>query len=121
MLGAQASSPACISDASDRHTAGEDASAPNAVFMPFVNDTRICVPVKEKTFPAFVAEAKKAASCADIVELRLDALERRELEQDPNKLTNLIHSLARPVILTFRPAEQGGYRNLSKTDRFTFW
>jgi 3-dehydroquinate dehydratase/shikimate dehydrogenase len=85
------------------------------------NEIRICVPVKEQTLTALIAEAKKATFCADIVELRLDALEPGELERGATELTNLINSFARPLILTFRPEEQGGYRNLSKNDRMEFW
>jgi len=85
------------------------------------NDTRICVPVKEQTVAALIAATNKATSCADIIELRLDALERGEIERGATQLTNLIHSVQQPLILTFRPAEQGGYRHLTRNERWTFW
>ena len=85
------------------------------------NDTRICVPVKEQTVTALIAAAKKATSCADIIELRLDALERGEIQKGATQLGAIIQSFERPLILTYRPAEQGGYSNLSKNDRLTFW
>ena len=85
------------------------------------HDIRICVPVKEETLPALIAEAKKATSWADIIELRIDALEHGAAERAKTQLAGLITSIAQPVILTFRPSEQGGYRNLSKDDRLAFW
>ena len=89
--------------------------------MPSNNDTLICVPIKEQTITALIAAAKRAAACTDIVELRLDALELGEIEKAATELSNFIHSFKRPLILTFRPAEQGGYRDLTRDDRRRFW
>jgi len=89
--------------------------------MPSANDTRICVPVKEQTLTELIAAAQKAMSCADIVELRLDALERGEIQKGAAQLSEIIHSFERPLILTYRPAEQGGYSELSRKDRLAFW
>lgn len=60
-------------------------------------------------------------SCADIVELRLDALERGEIQKGAAQLSEIVRSFERPLILTYRPAEQGGYSELSRTDRLAFW
>jgi len=49
---------------------------------------------------------------ADWVELRLDCL-----EEVPDKLKEI----TRPLILTFRPSEQGGHRKLTKAERRDFW
>jgi 3-dehydroquinate dehydratase / shikimate dehydrogenase len=84
-------------------------------------DIRICVPVKEQTLTALIAAAQKAMSCADIVELRLDALERGEIQKGASQLSEIIHSFERPLILTYRPSEQGGYSELSRKDRLAFW
>src|SRR6476619_3683305 len=89
--------------------------------MPSTNDTRICVPVKEQSLTALIAAAQKAMSCADIVELRLDALQRGEIQNGATHLSRIIHSFERPLILTYRPAEQGGYSELSRKDRLAFW
>ena len=48
----------------------------------------------------------------DWIELRLDCFDRV-----PDKF----EKIKRPLILTFRPAEQGGYRELSREERQRFW
>ena len=78
--------------------------------------TRVCVPVCEKNLSAFKSACERAAEWADLIELRLDCL-------DPQDLSNSVSELSssRPLILTFRPSEQGGYRNLTRAQRETFW
>jgi 3-dehydroquinate dehydratase/shikimate dehydrogenase len=49
---------------------------------------------------------------ADWIELRLDCF-----DEVPDNL----EELKRPLILTFRPAEQGGYRELTREERLRFW
>jgi len=72
--------------------------------------TRICVSVCEKNLDTLREALGRADEWADIVELRLDCL-----DETPQNVS------ARPVILTYRPAEQGGQRNLSREDRIAFW
>ena len=71
----------------------------------------------EKNLSTFFSACERAAKWADVVELRLDCLNQEQL-------TNVVSELSRlsyPVILTFRPSEEGGYRNLSRHERDTFW
>ena len=77
--------------------------------------TRICVSVCEKTVEALESATVRASESADIVELRLDCL--TTLESFERVLTRL----SRPVILTFRPREQGGHRELDQRARQSFW
>jgi 3-dehydroquinate dehydratase / shikimate dehydrogenase len=77
--------------------------------------TRICVPVCEKTIEALESAAVRASDQADIVELRLDCLTRLE------DLRPVLDRIAVPVILTFRPSEQGGHRVLDHQARQFFW
>ena len=79
--------------------------------------TRVCVPVCEKNFSAFESACERAVDLADIVELRLDCLE----PQDVSKAVSHVSNFPRPIILTFRPAEEGGYRELSREERRLFW
>jgi 3-dehydroquinate dehydratase/shikimate dehydrogenase len=51
-----------------------------------------------------------------LIELRLDCL-----EGIPENLPEIIQRSSRPLILTFRPAEQGGHRNLTREERKKFW
>lgn len=75
---------------------------------------RICVPVCEKGLSAVRSACERASEWADIIELRLDCL-----EADPD--SGVLNGLQRPVILTFRPAEQGGCRELGREARMAFW
>ena len=71
--------------------------------------TRVCVPVCEKNLDAMRSACERAVKWADVIELRLDCLDRT-----PENISELLRRLERPVILTFRPSEQGGYHNLSR-------
>jgi len=60
----------------------------------------------------------RASEAGDIVELRLDCIENG----DPaTELESLFRKQSRPLILTFRPSEQGGHRVLSRSEREAFW
>ena len=61
---------------------------------------------------------ERATQFADILELRLDCLESTELVFEIEKF---LKNASRPIILTFRPAEQGGYRLLERPERVAFW
>lgn len=77
--------------------------------------TRICVAVCEKTLEALESAAVRASESADIIELRLDCLESVE------GFERVLQRISRPVILTFRPSEQGGRRELDHETRAAFW
>ena len=79
--------------------------------------TRVCVPVCEKNLSAFKSACEHAVEWADVIEFRLDCLDPKDLSNAVSQL----RSLSPPVILTFRPSEQGGYRNLSREERLAFW
>jgi 3-dehydroquinate dehydratase / shikimate dehydrogenase len=79
--------------------------------------TRVCVPVCEKNLSAFKSACERATELADVIELRLDCLEPQYVSAAVSDLS----SFSCPVILTFRPAEQGGYRELTREDRLAFW
>jgi 3-dehydroquinate dehydratase / shikimate dehydrogenase len=80
--------------------------------------TRVCVPVCEKTLNALQSACERATEWADVVELRLDCLEPEALASG---ISQLLNTISRPVILTFRPSEQGGHRNLTREERVAFW
>jgi len=48
----------------------------------------------------------------DLIERRLDCLEETPV---------FIQPFTRPIILTFRPSEQGGHRDLTREERLKFW
>ena len=76
------------------------------------------MPVCAKSIAALAEACQRASECADIVELRLDCLESDDFASE---LSELLARLSFPLILTFRPAEQGGYRSLSRSQRQAFW
>ena len=70
----------------------------------------------EKDLDALRSACERAVEWADIIELRLDCL-----DSEPENISELLQDLGRPVILTFRPSEQGGHRKLSREEREAFW
>jgi 3-dehydroquinate dehydratase/shikimate dehydrogenase len=72
---------------------------------------KICVPICQSELGAL-----RTVECADLIELRLDCLART-----PEDLTEVLQNISVPVILTFRPSEQGGHRQLSREERLNFW
>ncbi len=62
-----------------------------------------------------------AAPLADVVELRLDCLDQAGIVENLRTLNNLLSNSSKPAILTFRPASQGGYQELSDENRLRFW
>jgi 3-dehydroquinate dehydratase/shikimate dehydrogenase len=68
--------------------------------------------VCEKDLDALRETCERAVEWGDLIELRLDCLEEIPVSLQP---------LTRPVILTFRPSEQGGHRDLTREQRQAFW
>ncbi len=79
----------------------------------------ICVPITETNPDAFLAAIVEAAQSADVIELRLDYLTASDCAAVIEKLPALAEG--EKLLLTFRPREQGGQRDLSLQDRQTFW
>ncbi len=63
----------------------------------------------------------RAGEVADLIELRLDYLQGDELFKALSNLPALISASTRPVIVTLRPAEQGGGREMNNLTRIIFW
>jgi 3-dehydroquinate dehydratase/shikimate dehydrogenase len=85
------------------------------------NQTSICVPICARTLRELESALDRAVLDADIIELRLDCLEAAELESVTQKLPEIIKTSTRPIIVTLRPKEQGGYRELTLETRLDFW
>lgn len=78
---------------------------------------RICIPICEKTIDGLKNAAARARREGNALEFRLDCLSDAELK----RIDEVLSGTDLPTILTFRPAEQGGYRQLSYDARFEFW
>ena len=79
----------------------------------------ICVPITDAQAREFLASLDEAEQVADCVEARLDFL-------DDDQLGDVMAALQtrpsiKPLILTYRPLEQGGRKDLSLAMRQEFW
>jgi 3-dehydroquinate dehydratase/shikimate dehydrogenase len=81
----------------------------------------ICAPITETRAADFLAAIEEAQQAADAIELRLDYLDDENLAALFQALPARIESLARPLIFTYRPREQGGQRDLPLAKRQAFW
>ena len=82
---------------------------------------RICVPVCERSAGDLRAALDRARELADVVELRLDCLGGEELNEALKGLSELLRARTKPVILSLRPAEQGGFHEVDNLNRIVFW
>lgn len=81
----------------------------------------ICTPIAAPTPEALLAALPAAAATADWLELRLDALHCLPIKAVLHTLRQVLPHCPRPVVVTFRPCEQGGFRPLSRAERLQFW
>ena len=85
------------------------------------NTARICVPVCENRAINLREAMMRAGQIADLIELRLDYLQGDELFKALRSLPALISASERPVVVTLRPIEQGGQREMDNLTRLIFW
>ena len=74
---------------------------------------KICVPLTGKTKSSLIEEAANAkASCADLVEWRIDWFEDVFDQEELNRTSFLIREIigSMPLLITFRTKEEGGAR-----------
>jgi 3-dehydroquinate dehydratase/shikimate dehydrogenase len=84
--------------------------------------TRVCVPICVDYACDLAAAIARAAQLADVIELRFDCLkDAKQLDEALFYLPTFLSWYLRPFIFTFRPKEQGGYRQLDAGDRLSFW
>ena len=81
----------------------------------------VCVPITESLGAAFIAALCEADEVAEAIELRLDYLESAELPGVLEWLVENGESLKASLVLTFRPREQGGRRDVTLAERRNFW
>ena len=93
----------------------------NLVEMISDPETRVCVPLNEKTVRALLSATASIPEAADMIELRLDGLDPGQIQTATLELRNLVGTGSRPFVVTFRPLEQGGYRSITAKERLAFW
>ncbi len=79
----------------------------------------ICVSICEQSIDAIEQGITQALPVADVVEIRLDCLDPA-LMRDPG-VERLLERSAKPTIVTYRPAQQGGHQTLDNKTRLRFW
>ena len=85
------------------------------------HQSRICISLCEPTVVALERAIAAAVEVCDLIEVRLDCLERLELETGAASITKLLEQSACETILTFRPSQEGGRRTLDDDTRQSFW
>src|SRR5437868_6776214 len=79
-----------------------------------MNKGKICISVFAGTADELRQKIKLAEDLADVVEIRFDCLRKEELDKADFPCKN-------NYLFTFRPAEQGGKRELTLKEREKFW
>lgn len=82
-----------------------------------MNNGKICVPVAVSRVEDIVNKARKAAEFADVIELRLDALENADPAEIRKQIRKIRGIFAGDILVTFRPKTQGGARELDTKER----
>lgn len=82
---------------------------------------RICVPVCVENASEIEPAINRSAEIVDVIEIRMDCLLPAEVDKAERILARLCAKSSRPLIITFRPAEQGGKRELDDSVRVNFW
>jgi 3-dehydroquinate dehydratase type I len=81
-----------------------------------MNKGKICVSVCAKTAEETTEKINRAKEFADVIELRLDCIEGKQILK-----TFAFLNLKRPLLLTFRPMKQGGKAPDDLFGRAIFW
>jgi 3-dehydroquinate dehydratase/shikimate dehydrogenase len=82
---------------------------------------RICISLCEPNLAELERAIAVARNVSNLIEVRLDCLDPIELDISASLLTKLLENTACESILTFRPSEQGGRRQLTDETRHAFW
>jgi 3-dehydroquinate dehydratase/shikimate dehydrogenase len=82
---------------------------------------KIVASVVESTPERALALMAQADRVADGIELRLDALGMLPADDPTSVLASAIGATEKPIILTYRPREEGGHSDVSLFDRQRFW
>lgn len=86
-----------------------------------MNNGMICVPVTGATADGMIENIRRAAEFADVIELRIDSLVPDEINPLFARLKREWSLPERKFLVTFRPEEQGGYRDITLQERQEFW
>jgi 3-dehydroquinate dehydratase/shikimate dehydrogenase len=87
-----------------------------------MNKSKICVSICAETANELSEKLRRGAAAADFVEIRFDCLDGLELDKLLSNFERLRQSLdEKKLLITFRPKQQGGRRELELNERKKFW
>lgn len=86
-----------------------------------MNKGKICISIQAKTAAEFFEKIGRARELVDIVEARFDSLPAPEFEIAVREIGTNPEIVSGKVLATFRPADQGGARQLTREERLKFW
>ncbi|MFN2531948.1 MAG: shikimate dehydrogenase [Pyrinomonadaceae bacterium] len=81
--------------------------------------TNICISLCESNLNSLAQAVESSAENADLVELRLDCLDN--ILENIQGIHKLIKTTRQPLLLTYRPVEQGGKAAVTIEERLAFW
>jgi 3-dehydroquinate dehydratase / shikimate dehydrogenase len=81
----------------------------------------VCVSICERSISAVEQALPKAATFADLLEIRLDCLDQSHIPESFRDLDDVLKKSPRPTIITYRPAQQGGKQEVDNKARLNFW
>ncbi len=82
-----------------------------------MNHGKICISVCARTAKEMLDRVNQAIPAADVVELRLDCV-------SPDEIDSVLENLPetdKQYLVTYRPADQGGYTEAGRDERIRFW
>ncbi|MEP7148008.1 MAG: shikimate dehydrogenase [Acidobacteriota bacterium] len=82
-----------------------------------MNQGKICVSICGETTNEVLGRIERARQLADVIEIRFDCLHPEEIEPLIEKLATRTEQF----LITFRPAGQGGTREITINERTEFW
>ncbi len=81
-----------------------------------MNKGKVCISVCAKTASELLEQIERAEVLADVIEARIDCLDRNDIERAVSDLKT-----SKPLLLTFRPESQGGHAPDDPLQRIMFW
>ena len=81
-----------------------------------MNHGKICISTCARAAAELFDQIRQADALADIVEVRFDCL-----DDDPAETTERLPEISSEYLFTYRPSEQGGSRELTRSQRTDFW
>ena len=92
-----------------------------------MNNGKICISVCAETADELIEQMKRAEDLADVIEIRFDCLSKSEFNVfDKNIMNSLYKKILKVkpkkiLLTTYRPKEQGGFREITQKEKDCFW